>query len=280
MPWAIAPIIASFFGFGVLAWLFPCNPEQPRFWPKGLADDILYFFVSLLFYGAMTAGLTRLLVETGMGDKAPAAWKALESGYGLLPRLPLVLQCLVLLAVTDICQYWLHRVFHRRALWPFHAVHHSSEQVNWSTTYRIHPVNYLFYSASVAVLTRVMGFSPAAFAGVTMFNLVHSALVHANLNWSFGPFRYVLASPVFHRWHHSNDPAVRDKNFAPTFPVLDLMFGTFHMPRHALPADFGAEGVPDHFFAQMIYPFRAIAADLAGRSRARAPVRAPVDAEG
>ena len=232
---------------------------------------MLYFFVSLLFYGALTGAMTRGLVELGLGERAPAALQAMERGYGWLPRLPVAAQCLILLIVVDVYQYWMHRAFHGRLLWPFHAVHHSSEQVNWSTTYRIHPVNYLIYNAVVAVLTKLMGFSPTAFFVVTMFNLVHSGLVHANLNWSFGPFRYVLASPVFHRWHHSNEPAVRDKNFAPTFPVLDLIFGTFHMPQGRLPAGFGAEGVPDHFLAQMIYPFGALAEILGHRPAGVAP---------
>ena len=275
MPWAIAPIIGSFLAFGALACLFPCNRDQHRFWPKGLTDDMLYFFVSLLFYGALTAWMTRLVVETSLGDRAPAALTAMEHGYGWLPHLPLVLQCLVLLAVVDVYQYWWHRAFHGRTLWWFHAVHHSAQEVNWSTTYRIHPVNYLIYNAAIAVLTKLMGFSPTAFFAVAMFNMVHSGLVHANLNWTFGPFRYVLASPVFHRWHHSNNPAVRDKTFAPTFPILDVMFGTFHMPAHELPADFGAEGVPDHFLAQMLYPFRAVAEDMAARGPAAAPVDAP-----
>jgi hypothetical protein len=52
--------------------------------------------------------------------------------------------------------------------------------------------------------------------------------------------------------------------------VLDLVFGTFHMPRGELPADFGAEGVPEHFLGQMVYPFRALAEDVASRSRGRA----------
>ena len=57
------------------------------------------------------------------------------------------------------------------------------------------------------------------------------AWTHANLDWTFGPLRYVIASPVFHRWHHSADAASRETNYAPMFPVWDLMFGTFHMPR-------------------------------------------------
>ena len=38
--------------------------------------------------------------------------------------------------------------------------------------------------------------------------------------------RWVLASPAFHRVHHSPDPRLYDTNFAGTFPVWDLLFGT------------------------------------------------------
>ncbi len=123
----------------------------------------------------------------------------------------------------------------------------------------MHPVNYIAYSTSVAVLIQLMGFSPLVFIVLAPINFVHAALVHANLNWTFGPFRYVLASPVFHRWHHVSDPAVRDKNFAPTFPILDVLFGTFYMPAGQLPKDYGVEGVPGNFIGQMLYPFGSLA---------------------
>ena len=45
------------------------------------------------------------------------------------------------------------------------------------------------------------GVKAAAFAAFV--RVFMSAFVHANLNWTLGPFRYVLASPVFHRWHHT-----------------------------------------------------------------------------
>jgi hypothetical protein len=52
--------------------------------------------------------------------------------------------------------------------------------------------------------------------------------------------------------------AGRDKNFAPTFPILDLIFGTFYMPLRRLPANFGTgeNEVPAGFWGQIWYPFR------------------------
>ena len=86
----------------------------------------------------------------------------------------------------------------------------------------------------------------------------HSAFVHANLNWSLGPFKYVIAGPVFHRWHHTAAERGGYKNFAGTFPIWDLMFGTCYMPEHELPDAYGIDDkqFPQGFGSQMLYPFR------------------------
>jgi sterol desaturase/sphingolipid hydroxylase (fatty acid hydroxylase superfamily) len=89
------------------------------------------------------------------------------------------------------------------------------------------------------------------------FNVFYSALVHANLNWTYGPLRFVFASPVFHRWHHTTQAEGLDKNFASTFPVLDVLFGTFYMPPGRLPEKFGCGDpeFPEDLLGQFFYPF-------------------------
>ena len=64
---------------------------------------------------------------------------------------------------------------------------------------------------------------------------IFAILLHANLDWDWGPLRSVVASPRFHRWHHTTAERGGEKNFASTFPVLDLMFGTFYMPKNEVP---------------------------------------------
>jgi sterol desaturase/sphingolipid hydroxylase (fatty acid hydroxylase superfamily) len=67
-----------------------------------------------------------------------------------------------------------------------------------------------------------------------------------------------LASPVFHRWHHTSEAEGLDKNFASTFPILDVIFGTYYMPRGRLPEQFGngEADYPDDFWGQLVHPFR------------------------
>ena len=44
-----------------------------------------------------------------------------------------------------------------------------------------------------------------------------------------------------------------------TFPIWDLLFGTFYMPANELPDAYGIDdqsSFPESFGAQMLYPFR------------------------
>jgi sterol desaturase/sphingolipid hydroxylase (fatty acid hydroxylase superfamily) len=238
-------------GFGLLAWLMPCN--RGMFWWKdlrGAATDFMYWFIVPLFLHLcrtlMLAAGVRLLF--GGGDPQPLPVRTL----------PLWLQCVAVLLIQDVFLYWIHRIFHTRLVWRFHAVHHSPRVLDWMSTARFHPVNHLLAFTLVDVAVLLMGFSPAALLLLlTPFNLIYSAMTHANLSWTFGPLRYVFASPVFHRWHHTTEEEGIDKNFASTFPFLDLLFGTFYMPSGKMPEKFGTgeDSFPEDFLGQLLHPF-------------------------
>jgi sterol desaturase/sphingolipid hydroxylase (fatty acid hydroxylase superfamily) len=103
----------------------------------------------------------------------------------------------------------------------------------------------------------VAGISPNIFVVLGPLTVAHSAFVHANLDWSLGPFKYVIAGPVFHRWHHTAADRGGEKNFAATFPILDVIFGTFYMPKGELPDKYGIDDrtFPSSFTAQLAHPF-------------------------
>jgi len=100
----------------------------------------------------------------------------------------------------------------------------------------------------------IRAWSPRTWPFLALFGL----LLHANVTWSFGPLRYVIASPAFHRWHHSSEEAGLDRNFAGLFPIWDLLFRTFLVPAHA-PRVFGVgDAIPDGFVGQMAWPFQPV----------------------
>jgi sterol desaturase/sphingolipid hydroxylase (fatty acid hydroxylase superfamily) len=239
-------------GFGLLTRLMPCNPGR-SWWNKlrAAGTDLIYWFVVPLFLlvaGAVMLDLGKALLFGG-------------DDSDLLPvrHLPLWVQCLAILVLQDILLYAIHRVFHSRFAWKFHAVHHAPEVVDWMTTARFHPVNTLLAFILVDVVALLLGFSREALVALAPFVIVQSAMVHANLNWTFGPLKYVFASPVFHRWHHTPLREAGNKNFASTFSILDVLFGTFYMPPGKMPQQFGIgeADFPEGFWGQFLYPFRA-----------------------
>jgi sterol desaturase/sphingolipid hydroxylase (fatty acid hydroxylase superfamily) len=123
---------------------------------------------------------------------------------------------------------------------------------------RLHPVNEMLSAMARAVVLIPLGFSPLVAAGVTPFFVVYGILLHANVNWSFGPLRYIIVTPRYHRWHHEYDEQAQNSNFAGMFPLYDLLFGTYYMPKDKVPSRFGcSEPVPDGLAPQLLYPFKS-----------------------
>ena len=244
--------------FAALSWASPCNAGKPWWKKRSLITDICYWFVVpvLARYGRI--GFTVLGAVYLLGLSTAGGIVAyFDHGHGPIASLPYWLQLVLYLVGTEFALYWIHRGFHSARLWKFHAVHHSSEDLEWVSASRFHPVNLLLGSILVDVVVLLSGFSPDIFLVMAPFNTVSSGWVHANLNWTLGPLKYVFAGPVFHRWHH--DKETLGKNFASTFSIFDWLFGTFHMPEGRLPGNYGLieDGMPQSFGAQVLYPLIA-----------------------
>ena len=256
----IVPIsIGIALAFTALSKWSSCNPGQPWWRKREIVTDVTYwFFIPLMArfvrIGLLVMGAARVFDIHGT-DELIAFY---ENGHGPLSTLPLWAQIIIFLIASDMMLYWIHRGFHRPAMWKYHAVHHSSEELEWISAARFHPVNVFLGTVAVDVTLLLAGISPEVMVVVGPFTIAYSAFVHANLDWTLGPFKYVLASPVFHRWHHTAADQGGNMNFASTFPVIDWMFGTFYMPEKKLPVAYGVDDkeFPQGLGGQMMYPFR------------------------
>jgi sterol desaturase/sphingolipid hydroxylase (fatty acid hydroxylase superfamily) len=244
--------------FTVLTTFWACNPGRPWWRKPDLITDICYwFFIPVVTryvrIGLLIAGAAVLFGIT-TADGLIAFY---ENGHGPLSKLPLVAQMLIFALGEDFILYWTHRGFHGARLWKYHAVHHSSEELEWISAARFHPVNLFFGAVIADVVLLLAGISPNVFVVLGPIAIAHSAFVHANLDWTLGPLKYVIATPVFHRWHHTAADRGGEKNFAATFPALDLMFGTFYMPAGELPDNYGISDreFPSTFAGQLLRPF-------------------------
>lgn len=240
--------------FGVAQRIWPSARGQKTF-RRGFLTDCIYW----LWTPVVTRGITPLAIAIALMPLVVlhgTSLKVLLHGFGTLGAQPLALQGVEIFVLGDFLGYWQHRLFHGRALWPFHAIHHSSTDLDWLSSVRLHPVNDVISRLIVAVPLVAAGFNVGVVALYAPFATFYAIALHANLNWDYGPLRYVIVSPAFHRWHHTSADEGLDKNFAGAFPLWDLVFGTFYMPRRQ-PTSFGiSDPVPRGFIGQMIAPFR------------------------
>ncbi|HZV21687.1 MAG TPA: sterol desaturase family protein [Hyphomicrobiales bacterium] len=227
----------------------------------GLVTDICYALINSVLAPYLRIPIFLLIFFIISGTLSKTAIEDyFNNGRGLLHGLSFWWQAAIYLLLTDFFLYWIHRSFHFTSLWKYHAIHHSAEQVEWTTSYRIHPVNMMLQQSLVAVLMIMLGISPEVMAFFIPWDVFSAAFVHANVKWSFGPLKYVIATPVFHRWHHCLPGDGGDKNFAPTFAFYDVLFGTFYMPEGRLPQAFGVDEreFPQDYLRQLAYPFRTL----------------------
>ena len=227
---------------------------------RGFWTDLIYWFFTPLVSKTLASFVVLapafVLIAAGIVSAEQLKNHA-YFGFGPVSRQPVWLQALEMFVVGDFIGYWMHRLFHTGRWWKFHAVHHSSQEVDWLSSVRLHPVNDLATRFVQVFPPLFLGFNPTVLVAYTPVLAFYSILLHANVNWSYGPLRAVIASPVFHRWHHTNEEAGLDKNFAGFFPFWDLLFGTYYMPKGQLPTQFGIpDKMPEHIVGQLLFPFR------------------------
>lgn len=252
--------------------------RQPLVFRKGLPLDVVYWFATPLLTRGVTAAVLALLLLPAILLIGPERFRGdlLIRGFGPLGRLPGWAQAPGILLVSDFVDYWTHRGLHRGRWWRIHAIHHSPEEMNWISSSRVHPLNDLITRSCQLLPVIALGFSAVSVMTVVPLVAFYVMFLHSNVKWGFGPLRWVLVSPAYHRWHHTSDREGIDKNFAGIFPIWDLLFGTAYFPRGRLPEKYGLVGyqLPDSFVTHLLYPFRGLPNDAGGLGAER---RAPRD---
>lgn len=242
----------------ILCALFPARAGKPWWRTSEMITDVCWWFATPLFtrYLALLLIAGAFWLSLIMGDSTPGATPSI--GLSLLAGMPFWLAVAVYIVLIDIMMYVTHRAFHTMTLWHYHAVHHSTEELHWVSARRFHPFDDLIHIVLPDVVLILLGMPLEVVAFVAPFQVWHSALIHSNLNWDFGILKTVIVSPVYHRWHHTGIDQGGSKNFSATFPILDLMFGTYYMPKGERPERFGIDDptFPKDFAGQILHPFR------------------------
>jgi sterol desaturase/sphingolipid hydroxylase (fatty acid hydroxylase superfamily) len=175
-----------------------------------------------------------------------------------------IAQVVVAVVAGDFVVYWFHRACHRfEMLWRFHAVHHTSEHLDWVAAHREHPFDGIATATLMNLPAIVLGVRPELLAGIAIFRACWAIFVHSNTRVPLGPLAYVLGAPELHHWHHSKVRARANTghNFANLAPYWDVVFGTHHCPHSEEHYELGIdEAYPESYPALLAWP-------IAGRRR-------------
>lgn len=254
--------------FTPLELLIPAQRGR-KFFRQGWSTDLLHFFFSAI---PITIGITAMiggsaLLGSLITPVAVTHW---------LVSQPIWLQVPIGIVLADLFFYLGHRLQHEVPwLWDFHAVHHSSKELDWLAAFRIHPVDQILERGTSLIPLFVLGFSPSAIVAIIVIFQWQSILIHSNVRIPSGWLKWLVATPDFHHWHHSADAVGHNKNFSGQLPLWDLIFGTAYMPS-AMPERYGiTDSISNNYLMQLLHPFRRLTARVLRRLKVRQPVSTP-----
>jgi sterol desaturase/sphingolipid hydroxylase (fatty acid hydroxylase superfamily) len=231
--------------------LFAISPHRRR--PREIAADLAFYF--------MNGVLPTTLLAIPLALLAAVVRQATPQTYvEWVAALPLGAKIAAGLVISEIGAYWGHRWSHEIPfLWRFHSIHHAPEHLDWLVNTRAHPVDMVFTRLCGLTPLYILGLAQPAGSGalvpviVTVAGTFWAFFIHANLRWRLGPLEWLVSTPAFHHWHHTNDEN-RDHNYAALLPFVDRLFGTHHLPNRWPPSYGVDEPPPPGFVDQLLHP--------------------------
>jgi sterol desaturase/sphingolipid hydroxylase (fatty acid hydroxylase superfamily) len=219
-----------------------CNSGK-RWWKNpGLAADLFYAVINPLFASSLAMlPMLAIILILGLIFPIEKVHEYLLQGQGPFSGLSTPVQIIAFILIQDFLFYWIHRLSHTSFLWRFHRIHHSAEEVNWTTVNRIHPVSLMLENALIITILVFLGFPKKLVPMLSPIFMVWFYFVHANLNWSPGRLRLIFTTPVLHRWHHTKSDEGGNRNFGAIFSFWDILFGTYYCPSDRLPEIYGID---------------------------------------
>lgn len=250
LDWFILDLLGSTLIFIFIEKMWALRKDQPVFRAEW-QTDMHHFIVNHMVVGFILLA-TNLLVHKLFG------WAAHDGIRGFVAGLNFWVALFLIILIADLVQYWTHRAYHEvPLLWRLHAVHHSVKSMDWLAGSRQHILELLITRTLVLAPIYVLGFSKQVIDAYIIVVGFQAVFNHANVSVRLGPLRYLIVTPNFHHWHHSQDDEAIDKNYAAHFAFLDYLFGTAVKSDREWPARYGVVGdyVPNGFWKQVKFPF-------------------------
>jgi sterol desaturase/sphingolipid hydroxylase (fatty acid hydroxylase superfamily) len=204
--------------------------QRLRAWGNSARADSL---LSFMFYVGWpyVESVAKVLTVPGLALVTAQLW----AGFGWpsllgrwMPANPIAIFVIWLLAV-DFATYLSHVLLHKVPwLWHLHRLHHSATEFNIITGNRLSFAERFFNDFLIMLfLALVLGLpSPQLIFSVMFVYNVIDLLQHSDLPWDYGILDFLIASPRYHRIHHSMHSEDANANYGNIFSLWDYLFGT------------------------------------------------------
>lgn len=172
--------------------------------------------------------------------------------------LPLLVQIVIGLIVTEAIIYWQHRAVHTELLWPLHALHHSTERMTFFKTTRIHALDIGSVTFLSTASLLLIGAPASVILWVTAFGNFAAQTQHANVPLPTPAWlNAIVGTPATHWLHHSIEKRAGNSNFGMNLMVFDHLFGTYVPPAREPHVTLGIadDFVPRTFLGQLALPW-------------------------
>ena len=252
--WLLA-VSAFFFG---LEWLRPWRKQQPSF-RTDFWLDVFYMFFNFFLFSLIVYNAASNVVVKFFNDALAAIGIPNLLAFEVMSW-PLWAHLLLGFVVRDFVQWWIHRLLHRvPALWEFHKVHHSVEEMGFAAHLRFHWMENVVYRSLEYIPLALIGIGLRDFFIIHIFTLAWGHYNHSNMKMGLGFLKYLFNSPQMHIWHHAYELPAEKKsgvNFGLTLSVWDYLFGTSYIPHEGRDIRLGFPGVeefPKDFVSQNLH---------------------------
>jgi sterol desaturase/sphingolipid hydroxylase (fatty acid hydroxylase superfamily) len=241
----------------IMPWRKDQSIIRKDFWLDAFYMFFNFYIFKIIIFFAFSNVTERFFTDLLGGDLSRFSFLDLSD-------FPNWAQLLIFFIATDFIQWFTHVLLHRfEFLWRFHKVHHSVEQMGFAAHLRYHWMENVFYTPMKYIMVMLLGgFTPSQAYIVFYVAIAIGHLNHANLNWSYGPMKYLFNNPKMHIWHHAfalPSEHHHGVNFGISLSIWDYIFRTAYIPRDGRDIKLGFQGLekfPKNFSKQLFYGFK------------------------
>src|SRR5438067_1633782 len=184
--------------------------DEPSGFGTGWWSGVLSAFFGILALGAVVClHFPQLLTSPELRPFYPVhvmriLIQGVILGAILFGVISAMLRFFLAVLVADLAEYGVHRLFHTVPwLWRFHAIHHSSKNLDWIAGSRSHLVDDVAVRGFM-LIPMMFVFPHDMIVAYLLFVTIHATWTHCNFGPTLRWLEPFVILPRYHHWHHTS----------------------------------------------------------------------------